>query len=225
MIDKLEKRRKFLTDFANFVEPLEDVLFLRKYDVIEQSSVSDDIDLLVRPEVFKKLERFFQSCAFKKRVDSHLVNVYLYGSRPHVHFINEELDLHFDCISSIIHRSLHTTLLGDTIVNYWVPIDKTIQNLSYDGCVSRDTPFGRVRTLSNEVELVHILSHVILDKKGIVDDYYRKRVVFLMRNSDQGEVLSLLELVFFRFSNALIRLVQEKNGGLIYENYIKFKRY
>ena len=78
--------------------------------------------------------------------------------------------------------------------------------------------------LSFEDEFVHLLTRCIFDKKSFHKDYIN-RIEFLLRKIDISVVKGLLELVFYKYTNRLIEMIENKRFEKIPQDYIQFKNY
>lgn len=199
--------------------------FLRKGEFVFESSINDDVDLLINESVNVTLWNYLKEAGFKKKVDSKFFNVYLYGSKPHVHYINLDLNLHFDCVFGLFHKSVHLLREPGFEVTHWVPLDKRIQEESTKDIRSFDVNGCTIHCLKLEVELVHLITHVILDKKGRIDSYYKARIGYLLSQSDMEQVKMMLNLVFFNFTEYLIGCIRDEKFNSLFEEYLTYDGY
>ncbi len=219
------KRELIISNVGKFLCEDKGNCVLRKADLIFESSISDDIDLLLSEKTNSKLWNYLKSVGFKKKIDSKFSNIYLYGSKPHTHYINVSLDLHFDCVTGIFHRSLHSLKYQGFAITYWLPLDKLIQEESRKNHTYLNIKNIKIPCLSQEVELVHLIAHVILDKKGYVKPYYRNRVKYLINNVNLYHVERMMRLVFFNFTTFLLKNIKNDRFETLFEDYKNFKGY
>jgi len=220
-----QKRKMFFYEFYKFVNKTNGIKLLRKFNQLENSTINNDIDILVPRCKQKFTNVFFNSFGFKKQVDSYLLNIYLYGAKPHIHYINKELNLHFDCVEQLISKSLHNVYIGSVPITHWIPLDKRIQELAICTENVYNNNLGQIKTLSKNVELVHLLAHIIFDKRGRFETYYSKRILTLYREIDNKELENLLELVFFKFTPNLLKILDSGSTKDLFTNFINFKEY
>lgn len=220
-----EASNVMLKNIFDFFSNDNEFRILRKADRLELASLENDVDILISKNYFSKIKRFFLMQGFQYRADSHLTNVYLYGTLPHIHFFNVEYRLHFDCVFSLMHRSLMRHQIGEIPVTYWIPLDKAIQEKTKSRYAEVETVYGTVKTLDHQTEILHIVCHVIYDKNGVWSDYYRRRLTNLMKVFPPEQLVDDFEKVFFRFSARLIVMLQAEMFDDIYNEYVKFKGY
>jgi len=218
-------RDEVISGVASLVHNNAGCCFLRKGEFVFESSISDDVDLLVSESVNVTLWDYLKAIGFKKKVDSNFFNVYLYGSKPHVHYVNRDLNLHFDCVSGLFHKSVHLLREPGFEVTHWVPLDKLIQEESIRDIRSLEVNGRTINCLKLEVELVHLIAHVVLDKKGQVDSYYKARITYLLSQSDMEQVKMMLNLVFFNFTEYLIRCIHDEKFDSLFEEYLSYGDY
>jgi hypothetical protein len=221
----MANRLEVLTQVAALISQSSVCSFLRKGELIFDGSVADDIDLLVNDAVDAELWKYLKSVGFKKKVDLRFLNIYLYGSRPHIHYVNTTLDLHFDCVFGLYHRSVHLIRKPGFEITHWIPLDKVIQEESIKNLRTLDVEGLTLPCLKLEVELVHLIAHVVLDKKGRMDLYYQNRVRFLLGQVDMVNFKYMLNLVFFKFSGRLIEQLKKDKFDSLFEQYLTYGDY
>jgi len=214
-----------LKDVFDFLSLESDAVVLRKSDLILQSTAKEDIDLLLSPSVEKRLGSLLKGYGFVKTIDNRLFNSYLYGSKPHVHYISKDLDLHFDIVYSVIHRSLWLESFPGITVTQWIPLHQDIQDEMWRDCSSVDCKNFKIPVLSPLSELLHIVCHIILDKKGIISKYYIERIAHLVLIVNMKELKAYLSKVFYSFSDVIVDQCTSGELKSLYINYIQFKRY
>jgi len=198
---------------------------MRKYEIIEQSSIIDDIDILISKENEDGLWEILKKNNFKRKVDSRLFNNYLYGSKPHTHYRSSDHNLHFDVVNHLSHKSTFSIARPGLSLSYWIPLDETIQR---DIWLEKETYHYadfNIPIFAPIFELIHLLCHVIFDKNGEVDHYYTNKINRLINTVDLDRLKNYLELVFFNFSDELIKLCSKGSINLLYSEYISYRDY
>lgn len=221
----MKSRNEIISNVIKILDDSDNCCVLRKAEFVFKSSMSDDIDILVTSEINYKLWIYLKTVGFKRKKDSHFFNNYLYGSQPHIHYFNKGLDLHFDCVMGIYHKSLHSLSYPGFKVTHWIPLDQFIQEESRKTIKYQYIEKTRIPCLSHEVELVHLVSHILLDKYGMVSEYYKRRIKYLLACVDIQRVEKMLELVFFSFTQKLLDYLKEGNLDTIYSNYLRYGEY
>ena len=82
-----ENRGEFFSSLCHKLEELSSLRVLRNVDVLTEASLDNDIDILVEPKVFKEFSEFLKSWGFTSYNDSYFLNIFLYGTSPHTHFV------------------------------------------------------------------------------------------------------------------------------------------
>lgn len=218
-------RFNVLKEIFDFLSTESKAVVLRKSDLILQSTVKEDIDLLLSPSVEKKLGNLLISYGFRKTIDNRLFNSYLYNSKPHVHYISKDLDLHFDIVYLVIHRSLWFESFPGITVTQWMPMHQDIQDEMWHNYSFIDCKNFKIPVLSAISELLHIICHVILDKKGVISKYYLQRISYLVPIVDMKELKIYLDKVFYLFSDVIVSQCTSGELKSLYVNYIQFKNY
>jgi len=218
-------RVQVISDIAEIINSNPGCCFLRKAELIFESSIENDIDLLLTHDANNTLWKYLKKLGFKKKIDSKILNIYLYGAQPHIHYYNKNLDLHFDCVFGLFHKSVHIISQPGFEITHWIPLDKSIQEDSIKEFSKIKINECEINFLRSEVELVHLLAHVILDKKGNTDTYYKERIPLLLKKSDINKLKNMLNLVFFNFTDYLIELLEKNKFDLLFQEYIAFGDY
>jgi hypothetical protein len=209
--------KKFLLKkiFNSFKANNIDYLVLRKQEQIpDKVTYDNDLDLLCKRAQRKKIKSIFLKNHYNFYQDSETQNVYLYGAKPHDHFLNKKNDLHIDIVYSLSYRSPNK---GE-----WVSVDKEIQIDIWNQLIVSDK-FWRYKPSAQD-ELIHILCHCIFDKRKI-DKYYKSKIQELLAQVDSALLEKKLSLIFFDFSPKLIEYILNNDTDNIFLNYISFKEY
>jgi hypothetical protein len=176
-------------------------------------SKKKDIDIIVKIEDKHKLEKAFLKKKWQKIKHPYSKVPYLYSMNP-FDFYNLE-GLHIDVAYEIACRSI--------ITRQWIPLDQRIQeDLWKYKKVVNDLPWKYI--LSNEIEMVHLLTRCIFDKKTFNDGYIR-RINELYPFSSREILSEYLDLVFFKFRPTLLKMVDNREYHIIINEYLTFKDY
>lgn len=192
-----------------------DYMVLRKHDKIpENISCLDDLDVLCKRNQRSVIKTVFRDLGFIFYSDSLENNCYLYGSYSHDHFVNKNDDLHIDVVYSLAYRSTNS---GE-----WVPAHKLLQDSIWKNRKKSDKFWVYMPDAKDE--LIHILCHCMFDKKK-VSDYYANEIFRLIKECDESELINYLQLIFFKYSDNLVKKIKIGNVKDLYKNYISFKDY
>ena len=174
-----------------------------------------DIDLLARKEDEGRLYDFLQRSGFRRVKHPHRFDPRLY-KLPKFQFYRNPQGVYLDITYKLACRSLDA--------GQWLPLDDEIQKKAWEQ--KRLVPLDAVfcQMLSIEVELVSLLSRCIFDKREFPIPY-RSRIGWLIGRANREELMRLLLLVFFKFSNDLVNLVESCNYEDIITAYIEFRGY
>ena len=190
-----------------------DYVVLRNFtDIPNKITISNDLELLI---CHKNIDYFHEkmiSFGFEVFRDQGL---YLYGARPHFHFVIKESDLHIDVVDGLFYRSLMNR-------KCYIKADDYLQK----------TIFARKITLksiwkyrpSHEDLLTHLCCHCIFDKNE-VSDKYEAIINEEYAKSDKELLLKYFEKVFFKASALIMENISSNNTRMIYGNYIKYNKY
>ena len=218
-------RLDVLKEVFNFMSQQSEAIVLRKADCVLESTIEEDIDLLLSRSVENEFGILLNKYGFKKRIDNRLFNTYLYGSEPHIHYISVDMNLHFDIVYSVIHRSLWIENFPGFSVTQWLPLHQDIQDKIWRNRNYMQHKGLKIPVLLPIFELLHIICHVILDKRGVVSDYYSQRIYNLISEVDAKELEIYLEKVFYAFASIIIDRCMSKELKSLYVDYISFKGY
>jgi hypothetical protein len=186
--------------FNNFQYNNIDYVVLRKHELIpDQATCENDIDLLCRREQRRDIFKFFRNNNYRFYQDSEIKNIYLYGAKPHDHFIDEKNGLHIDIVYNLSYRSPNE---GE-----WVAVDKEIQEDIWKQIVVSDK-FWKYEPAPID-KLIHIVCHCLLDKRR-VDNYYELKIQELFQQVDKRILEKKLSLIFFKFSFKLMEYISFK---------------
>lgn len=104
----------------------------------------------------------------------------------------------------------------------WIPLDKKINEDIWKKRVWDEK--NQWWTLDERTELIYLLVRCVFDKRGfsplyIAEIEQRKELL------KDEEVLEKMRLVFFKFTDTLIRMIEEQKYESIIERYIAFSEY
>ena len=180
------------------------------HHIPEESSVENDIDVLIPSEYINNLTEELVKVGYRTQVDNLR---YLYGAEPHIHYMTNEL--HFDIVTGLYYRSSNDLNTFVKINNELT--DSMMKNKVKVNGVWRYQP-------SAEDELVHLCCHAIFDKR-LVKESYSKRIDELFSDCDEEKLKWLLERAFYKVSNNIFEDIKNNRTSEIYNSYISFIDY
>ncbi len=172
-----------------------------------------DIDIVIHEKDEGKMNKLLVNNKWtrKRHPLGHLP--FLYGIRPFHFYVKEGISL--DICFELTCRSLNK---GE-----WFPLDMMIQESIWLTKRTLDDKVWRYQ-LSLENEFIHLITRCIFDKKTFNEGYII-RIENLLHRVDKGIILHKFELVFFKFSQPLLKLIEEKQYSKIIQSYLQFKDY
>ena len=177
-------------------------------------SKGKDIDLLTRQG--SGLESFLITQGFKEASHPHQNDVFLYGVRKFKFFHNKKnnilLDLHYE----LACRSLNA---GE-----WIPLDQYIQRSVWTNCKSSSFDSLTAMVLDEHDELVSLVVRCIFDKRNFPAGY-RARISELLDLCQANNLIERFGLVFFKYTNQLIKHLTDRQFDVVIDDYIRFKAY
>jgi len=180
------------------------------HHIPEESSVENDIDVLIPSEYINNLTEELVKVGYRTQIDNLR---YLYGAEPHIHYMTNEL--HFDIVTGLYYRSSNDLNTFVKINNELT--DSMIKNKVKVNGVWKYQP-------SAEDELVHLCCHAIFDKR-LVKESYAKRIDELFNDCDEEKLKWLLERAFYKVSNNIFEDIKNNRTSEIYSSYISFIDY
>ncbi|MBA6156287.1 hypothetical protein H3Z83_07145 [Tenacibaculum sp. S7007] len=178
-------------------------------------SIKKDIDIIVHPKDIKQLISILkkkQWSLVKHPWDFGNNFIFLYSMDPFLFFKKNQL--HLDVCFQLSCRSLNN---GE-----WFPLDEFIQESIWINRVKVDSPWKYI--LNNEDYFIHLVTRSIFDKKKFVQGYVDEIERILPEISEE-RLIKKLELVFFKYTSSLMKLIKEKEYKKIRTNYIKYSNY
>ena len=180
------------------------------HHIPEESSVENDIDVLVPSEYINNLTEELSKVDYRTQVDNLR---YLYGAEPHIHYMTDEV--HFDIVTGLYYRSSND-------LNTFVKINGELTESMMKNKVKVDNVWKCQP--SAEDELVHLCCHAIFDKR-LVKESYAKRIDELFSRCDEKKLKWLLERAFYKVSNNIFENIKNNRTSEIYNSYISFIDY
>ena len=181
----------------------------------DKLSVNKDIDIIVHPKDIEKLIstlRNNQWSLVKHPWDFGDNFTFLYSMDPFLFFKKNQL--HLDVCFQLACRSLNN---GE-----WFPLDESIQDSIWINKKKVDKPWNYV--LSNEDYLIHLLTRSIFDKKEFTTGYIVE-IEKIFPNLDSEKLKEKLELIFFKYTSILIKMIEGKDYKKIRSHYINYSNY
>lgn len=174
-----------------------------------------DIDIIVHPEDQNRFHAVMKNEKWmKKRHPWDFGNnfVFLYAMNPFEFY--EKDGVIFDVCFQLCCRSINA---GE-----WMPIDQIINHSVWDNR-KKNNLWGWFE-LSEEDELIHLLTRCVFDKKEFKEGYIQ-RIEELLSLVDLDNVVRKAETVFFLFTDKLFDMIKKKNYQQIVEAYNTFIDY
>lgn len=178
-----------------------------------------DIDICVREKDMSKLEDVMLSMGFVQLVHPQGMKSgwsFFYGLPEHQFW-------KLDCCPYDIHADISFKLSCLSLTQCaWVPLDSFIQKYMWDNKVWEEKNNWWIMDINSR--FAYYFVRCIFDKKTFSDKY-----IYEIENSksliDINIVSSLLEKVFFKFTEKLLELVEEQKYQEIIMEYKRFKDY
>jgi hypothetical protein len=177
--------------------------------------IGKDIDLLIHYSERSKLIDFLKTNGFKSLKHPHQKDRFLYGTKIFEFFVNKDnvlLDLNYQ----LSCRSLNA---GE-----WIPLDRRIQSSAWENKVLNKMDRFTYYSLGMEDEFVALVTRSIFDKKEFQKGYV-ERIDALIKLIDVNEVIEKFQLIFFKFTSVLIRMLKERQYKMILNTYLSFSEY
>ena len=177
--------------------------------------IGKDIDLLIHYNERSKFIDFLIEKGFKNIRHPHCNNIFLYGVNKFEFFINKDnvlLDLNYQ----LACRSLNA---GE-----WIPLDRKIQNSVWENKKINKIDKFTYYSLDMEDEFVALATRSVFDKKEFQKGYI-KRIDELINVVDVNDVIAKFQLIFFKFTPALLNMLKKRQYEMILDRYISFSEY
>ena len=176
-------------------------------------SVNKDIDLIIIEEDLHLLQVSLIQNNWREIPHPHHALPFLYNMCPFKFY--EKEGLHIDICCQLCCRSLNN---GE-----FFPLDMQIQrDIWLNKIATSNTPWKY--RLSIEDEFLHLITRCIFDKKRFEEEYI-KEINCLFTKCNKSVILDKFEIVFFKFSKNLIKLIESELFNEIIDSYLKFQEY
>jgi len=198
--EELDKNFEFLT--------------LRNFHLIpEESSIENDIDLLIHKEDYAKVASFMQELGYEITYDQG--HQYLYGAVSHIHCVKRDRDIHFDIVAGLYYRSLANSQI---FVGGFEELEKSMwkNKVSTSKCWKHEP--------SMEDQLTHLCSHSIFDKRKVTP-FYSSKIKELYGVSDSKRLKSLFDLSFYKVSPHLLSIIAGGDCSTLFNEYLGYSSY
>lgn len=177
--------------------------------------IGKDIDILVKYEQIDDLRLFFEKNGFKKIPHPHRGNIFLYGVKK-FQFYKDGSSVLFDLNFHLVCRSLDA--------GQWIPLDQTVQGSAWKSKRFETKNDFSYWALSYEDEFIALIVRSIFDKREFQKGY-TERILELLKLVDIDDVKTKMNLIFFKYTDTLLKQVQNKQFNNIISNYISFREY
>jgi hypothetical protein len=194
-------------------------ILLRNIDneLTDWLTVGKDIDILVHKKDELKFIDFFNLHGYSAIKHPFRNDIFLYGSDKFEFKYNNNNNILFDLNFQILVKSLDA--------GQWIPLDNNIQLSAWKNKRLEQQENGiSYWTLCYEDEFICLVARSIFDKKEFQEGY-TKRIINLLPLIDRKSVISKLELIFFKFTPYLMKLIEKKRYPDIIKKYLAFREY
>jgi len=177
--------------------------------------IGKDIDLLVPYNERRNFINFLAEKGFKNIRHPLCNDIFLYGANKFEFFVNKDnvlLDLNYQ----LTCRSLNA---GE-----WIPLDKKIQDSAWKNKKINKIDKFTYYSLGMEDEFVALVTRSIFNKKEFQKGYI-KRIDELINVIDVNDVIAKFQLIFFKFTSVLLRMLKKRQYEMILDRYISFSEY
>ena len=195
-------------------EKIKFVVLRNHEEIPERLSLDNDLDLLIEHKNISSIKKILLRNNFKHKRKLLDTDTYLYKSKPHIHFYDYKNKIHLDIVNNLSYRSPNN--------NEWISVHEKIQKSLWKNLIKTNELW--LYKPSNKDLLLHIICHCIFDKKNI-NYKYQAKIKYLFRNCDTVEIKDLLGLVFFKFTDKLISMINNNNMEVIVKEYFAFSDY
>lgn len=183
----------------------------------DKLSKGKDIDILVWPDDYTKYKMVMHNNKFSRIVHPEGSKhgwLFLYGVKEFIKFKNIKTGLEIDACFQICTKSIN--------MNAWIPLDKAI-NMS----IWKNRVWDKKNSwwiMDDENLVVYLITRCVFEKNAFNSQYIYEikcRKHFLEKN----ECIEKLNLIFFSFTNELIKLIKNDDYEKIQNTYMKFTKY
>ena len=178
-----------------------------------------DIDIIVHPEneglFFEKMKTQYDQICHPMGTRNGWQ--FLYGLKEGSMWKRRNIgkaDLYIDEISSLSCCSL--------MDKTWIPLDQEIQKRLWQ-CKKWDAK-NHWWITDNETRFIYLLARCVFDKKTF-SEAYKIEIDNLFREINYQITRMLLERVFFKYTDELLKQVKERDYSNILNNYLSYSQY
>jgi len=198
--EELDKNFEFLT--------------LRNFHLIpEESSIENDIDLLIHKEDYDKVSAFMQAQGYEITYDQG--HEYLYGAVSHIHCVKRDQGIHFDIVAGLYYRSLSNPKI-------FVGGFETLEKSMWDNKVPTSECWKYEPSI--EDQLTHVCSHSIFDRRQ-VSPFYGSLIKDLYEASDKERIQLLFDSSFYKVSSHLLSVIGGGDCSTLFNEYVGYSQY
>ena len=176
-----------------------------------------DIDLIVHINDYEKFQILLYNSGYKRIVHPHGRERgwgFMYGAHENLFITNPQTNLIVDVYAELCTKSI--------AMNAWLPLDKIIQKSVWENKIWDAE--NQWWIMDDENMIVYLLTRSVFEKNGFSVAYIReieKRKNLLARSSARRK----LEKIFFKFTDTLIKKINEGGYKEILLSYLTFTDY
>ncbi|MGL6114978.1 MAG: hypothetical protein ACRC1R_08040 [Cetobacterium sp.] len=174
----------------------------------------DDIDILVHPRDYEKYIELLEKKEYRILPGESYKYYFVYNMRKDIYSQKEDVYIHcYDKLSCVSFTNMGLSK---------IPLDKKIQD--YIWKTKRWDEDNQWWIMEDRVILLYLIVRSIFDKKKFRDRYIEeiiKRKQFLR----DKEFLKMCNLVFFKFTEKLLILLENEKYNEILKEYKSFREY
>ena len=176
-----------------------------------------DIDLIVHIKDYEKFQVLLFNSGYKRIVHPHGKErgwIFMYGAHENLFMTNPQTNLIVDAYAELCTKSI--------AMNAWLPLDKIIQKSIWVNKVWDAA--NQWWIMDDENMAIYLLTSSVFEKNGFSKDYIReieKRKGLLTSQTARQK----LEKIFFKFTDTLIKKVNNMRYGEILLLYLTFTDY
>lgn len=179
--------------------------------------IGKDIDIVVHPNDYDKYREMMPQHGYKLVVHPHGIYAgwkYLYNMKPACKHEHKDTLVQADAYDCLCTKSI--------MMNAWLPLDKKINDSIWIHRVWDDE--NKWWIMDDENMVIYLITRCVFEKNGFSAEYIseiKKRKRHLYSES----AIKKLNMIFFRFSNELLKLVEADRYDLIIPKYKTFVDY
>jgi hypothetical protein len=174
-----------------------------------------DVDVLVRYENRNAFRKVLLKSGFRQISHPLFNDIKLYGVHEFEMYRSKNnvlLDVNFE----IAVRSLDQ--------GQWIPLDQSIQSSAWQNMTFINLAGVNVPVLGNEDLFVAIIVRCVYDKKYF-SHWHVKKLNLLIDSCDDNILRTKLKVIFFRYSDRLLKLAMLGNYCEIIDDYLSYADY